>query len=828
MRVAKSMLSVLEGACSYCNRRQSEICGAVVRGGIYITFLAAASSAFAMQPPSNPAAREEQGTTGAGVADYLPWNRATIEKLREAASELEALDAETKRNLAVLAPRCDALFVRGPYTSDPLARVWNVLRGTNIDSQIAEIRQRTGDAPAPANAAGQRANEASVDPSTMLEWAHRHIVNCNEITKPLVEILARELQQQPAFNRRECEALADQVEITGDGAGPYGWVLSKEQKLKKFCDGHEQLRQNLARHDYAFSLIWIKARETWSFGLLYDAARSFDFWYAMATNTERYGKSIYFRPLDKNAFPKAAPHTQELWKEFRSFVQGEYFWVPASSKQYADVGIPDPRDDMAHLMRKLSGNGQPLSPLYENPGLGRPSSPGFADPVDSVLLQPNLTGRPGPIAMETLQEIANPRGNVFINRALPPIEFATRWLGYYFLTNEEAASFGAQNAASPPASQPAANAFPHVEPTTPHGEPVTPHPVGNQAEAIAITKAWLQVIIDNGSEVIGLCDQADRAVTQWEEQIELLLTNADGKYIAANIDSVRVFRATYNDPRPSRKEVHSIRVSTEAIMATAKEALADDSKLYRPSDEAGELLNRQAVQLKEMIRVYSANQGTILAVLSSAKSGSAAASITLQQAIEALNAKEASERAQSIADAKEAARIEAVGQVAEAEAAKVKQEAESEAARIHVETEARRVETENSAQQARDDNAHDLRLARAKSTAVQSRLQPFFASGYWQPGDKKGRGMESKPMSLAAIRKFGALEYTEAGLQKLLSLGCGKGPQGGKNGNDRAEVWGYPTNWKKLTPRQLEELKAAQKDLVEVGEELAEIGKLSP
>jgi len=347
-------------------------------------------------------------------------------------------------------------------------------------------------------------------------------------------------------------------------------------------------------------------------------------------------------------------------------------------------------------------------------------------------------------------------------------------------------------------------------------------------EARAITRTWLQVLIDNGSEVMDLCDQAAQAVTDWEQQIEPLLVNNDGKFIASNMDSVRTFRATYSELRPTRKDAQSICASTEAIVAPAGEALADDSKLYRPSSDANELLSRHKSQLREMLDAYAEHQSAILSVLSSAKSTSTPASITLKQAIDQLEAGEANTRSQAIAEAKEIARKEGDEKLAKAEAARVKQDAENEATRIHVETESRRVETENAAQHSRDENAHGTRLARAKSTAVQARLQPFFANGYWQPGDKKGRGLESKPMSLAAIRKFGALECTEDGLQKLLSLGCGKGPQGGKNGNDRAEVWGYPTNWKKLIPRQLEELKATQKDLVEVGEELVEIGKLSP
>lgn len=808
----------------YCDSRNTVVTGIAMCW----TFMAAATTVSALQPPREDATRQGQGTTGSGpITDFLPWNMAKIEELKAAVDELEPLYAEFKKNRAALSHRCEALFVHGPYRRDPIGKMWEALRLYELDAQIAEIRRRIGEA-APAPKSGQKGEERASDLSTMLDWTNKQIFHLQNTTKSFMGIIKGELIHQPAFNRSECEALAVEAEIIGDGPGTYGWVLSKEEKVKRYCDGQEQLRQKLARHDYAFSLAWIKSQETWSFAMLHDAVRSYDFWYALATDRGRYGTSAYFRPLDVAAYPKNSPDTRELWEEFRRFVFGEYFDVPAGQEVLSDNTpiVNDVNDEMARFMRDISPiPGQPLIDIFERQEFGGPTSPGYAAPSTTVLLQPHLSGRPAPITLATIQALSSGH-DPLSGRLSPEADFAAKWLGYYFLTHDEAASFGAVRQSASPAVPIAATKA--GDETPPPVRADTPPPVRSDSETTLITRAWLRAFVDKGTEVLSACDAATQAVSKWEKEITPLLTNSDGKYIAADKNAIRAFRATYSQSRPSGKEIQTIRTSTEALIAPAQKALADDGSLYRPSDDAATLLEGYKTQLQALLTAYSEHHAALFAIASAAKRNSAPASITLQEATTELEAHEAGERAQAVAVAAESARKDANKKLADAEAAKTAQAAANEELRIRTETESGRVAAENAAQKSRNDDDLAKRLARARSVEVQSRLKPFFAKGYWQPGDKKGRGIDSKAMSLAAVRKWGALEASPQGLQKCLSLGCGKGPGGSKNGNDRSVLWGYPSNLNRLTPDQLEELKKAQRDLIELGEAFVELSLMEP
>jgi hypothetical protein len=112
---------------------------------------------------------------------------------------------------------------------------------------------------------------------------------------------------------------------------------------------------------------------------------------------------------------------------------------------------------------------------------------------------------------------------------------------------------------------------------------------------------------------------------------------------------------------------------------------------------------------------------------------------------------------------------------------------------------------------------------------VQNLLAPFLAKGYWQPGDghdSYGRVVPSSidpvPMSLKRIRAAGALNRTRDGLAVLYDIGEAKhGPQ------DREVKWGFG-RLEDLTPAEFEQLKLAQKYLIDLGDALVEAKLLEP
>jgi hypothetical protein len=111
-------------------------------------------------------------------------------------------------------------------------------------------------------------------------------------------------------------------------------------------------------------------------------------------------------------------------------------------------------------------------------------------------------------------------------------------------------------------------------------------------------------------------------------------------------------------------------------------------------------------------------------------------------------------------------------------------------------------------------------VARCQDPQVQARLKPFLAQGYYQPGVKAGT-FDKHPVSLGLIRRLGGLEATVKGLQTLVVIAT--------DVNDR-ERPRWPKEWRSwntLAPKQREEIKAAQRDLIELGEVMVELKMLA-
>lgn len=121
---------------------------------------------------------------------------------------------------------------------------------------------------------------------------------------------------------------------------------------------------------------------------------------------------------------------------------------------------------------------------------------------------------------------------------------------------------------------------------------------------------------------------------------------------------------------------------------------------------------------------------------------------------------------------------------------------------------------------------------RCQEPQVKSRLAPFTGVGYAQPGVARGAWLTKGPVSLAALRAHGALQLTPDGVQKLLDVGNGGGAytlHGKDEHGDRLRArWGYPNRVADLSPAQRDELIQAQRDLIELGDVLVELGMLAP
>ncbi|MEM8669316.1 MAG: hypothetical protein AAGG48_17465 [Planctomycetota bacterium] len=114
---------------------------------------------------------------------------------------------------------------------------------------------------------------------------------------------------------------------------------------------------------------------------------------------------------------------------------------------------------------------------------------------------------------------------------------------------------------------------------------------------------------------------------------------------------------------------------------------------------------------------------------------------------------------------------------------------------------------------------------------VERYLKPFTAPGYLQPKSDRNawdteRTADAKPVSLARLKRLGALEDTMEGLERLYIFGGGKNPVL----NNSRPLGLFPQYWaQKLSkPEVLEPIKRAQQLLRDHGQALVEEQLLSP
>jgi hypothetical protein len=147
--------------------------------------------------------------------------------------------------------------------------------------------------------------------------------------------------------------------------------------------------------------------------------------------------------------------------------------------------------------------------------------------------------------------------------------------------------------------------------------------------------------------------------------------------------------------------------------------------------------------------------------------------------------------------------------------------AESEARRAVVDA-----QTDATLQQGKAD-AEKIRLRqKCDDPEVKDLLAPFLAEGVWQPGDRPGRPSlhQRGPVSLSALKKFGALESSEHGLTQLYIAGNGvfaDWPNQVHPDKDRPK-WGFARAPSRLSQEDWQKLQHIQDLLNELGDTMVE------
>lgn len=292
----------------------------------------------------------------------------------------------------------------------------------------------------------------------------------------------------------------------------------------------------------------------------------------------------------------------------------------------------------------------------------------------------------------------------------------------------------------------------------------------SNAELRARAKSRVLALQELGREIRNSLEQAEKVVAEWSQRSTDLLTNDDGRKLATQSDLVERFEALQSLATQSP-------VSTATVTTWRQQLSALLQPLVLPEDDAREVVmpgdaleaDLKSLQqvLSERLRVVRENVAALNSLLAAARDVKAGEQ-TLQQALTTLN----EDRQRKLVESKAAGRRKADEAARTAlEQAEQTQRA-AEIALELAEKKAAAAGIKKRADDATEAVARKQRLAKVKNE-IEQYLEPFITPGYAQPRQMSGTFMdvvqtkEKKPMSLAGLRKIGALEDDETGMHRL-------------------------------------------------------------
>lgn len=341
--------------------------------------------------------------------------------------------------------------------------------------------------------------------------------------------------------------------------------------------------------------------------------------------------------------------------------------------------------------------------------------------------------------------------------------------------------------------------------------------------------------------ISALRDNVQRFSTESKD----LLKNDAGKRIAHDLTAVMTFIQIRDDPMPSTDEIAKKLQMVEGVLKDI------DSKLARPrvedlpsTQQKMDVLNAYAWASARVDRVSDRTDSLKALIASVPSDADVSKAPTLETAITEYKSRfsrflnegwhqgesNAADRAkQTMTDAGERSSLEQAAQKARIELEKVR--AENERLKAEHEAELRRLreqqdqriadmdrelavakaarlkqqaETTVIEKKGEEDAAKVLKRKQCEDPEVKALLAPFLAPGYFQPGRPMTQTVDKQPVSLKALRSYGALDRTIQGLGILtdvlrrsgndnfpdpdrpgISFGA---PYGGLNGDDKEKV----------------------------------------
>lgn len=332
-----------------------------------------------------------------------------------------------------------------------------------------------------------------------------------------------------------------------------------------------------------------------------------------------------------------------------------------------------------------------------------------------------------------------------------------------------------------------------------------------QRQEIALTKDGLLQAKRKGEAGLISVSELMSQLDQWDSHIVPLLTNEEGRKLAATEDNLRVFKSLYAKRRVTKIDAAALRTEIETLLAPINQALASDA----PGHGAGEDFNKRmeakhAEAEKSAIEVRSAREAIRNLVALAASSAPSAK--TLEQALADISLRDTQQEAALIARTEKESRDASSAEMVKARQTLLEAQAEKE-----------RLAVERQASAVRDKIQHDKDLEEAQTPAVQEAIRFFTTAGYYQPDAQSSyiKTVEPRPISYSRLVAKGALEPTNHGLGQLLFIAT-------RYPSDLRPTWSMANEVMNLTPAQSKKLADTQGYLRRFGPVLVELKLLDP
>lgn len=312
----------------------------------------------------------------------------------------------------------------------------------------------------------------------------------------------------------------------------------------------------------------------------------------------------------------------------------------------------------------------------------------------------------------------------------------------------------------------------------------------------AVSLARLAKLRSNGAEFRERFNRLNQATVTWTTKFLPLLTNEDGKRLAASPPHREFCITMFMRPRPTSIELETWREQLYRLLDPIDEAVRDKDADFRALDEH----QRDLISLGQLLRQKLDEMGQdrlLLETLLAETAAMPAGKETLDDVLKKRLVDEAKANAGKVADARRHALEQVATHLAEQEEKKVAaaiaeqqetfriQKIESDAILATMEAKARMKKTESDreaiALNAKAKLAEDVNAVHKKQAEDKAKLETEFATcrseinsllrAFTSPGFKHRDDQTKGPASFGLIQGNGALAPTRPGMEKLQAMG---------------------------------------------------------